>query len=36
MKKETLWIKHVKEEIKKNPNKPLREVLKIAKETYKK
>jgi hypothetical protein len=30
------WQEHVKAEIKKNPGKPLSQVLKIAKGTYKK
>lgn len=30
------WLKHVKETMKKNPDKTLKEVLKMAKKTYKK
>ena len=30
------WLKHVKATMKKNAGKPLKEVLKIAKSTYKK
>lgn len=33
---ESKWLKHVKSEIKKNPGKPLKQVLKIAKKSYKK
>jgi hypothetical protein len=36
MKKETLWNKHVKEVQKQNPGKRLKDILKIAKESYKK
>lgn len=35
-KKQTAWLVHVKKEIKKHPKQPLKEVLKIAKKTYKK
>ena len=30
------WLAHVKMEMKKNPRKPFKEVLKLAKKTYKK
>jgi len=34
MKKENPWIVHVKMWIKKYPNKPLKEILKLAKSNY--
>lgn len=33
--KQVKWMEHVKEEMKKHPDKKLKEVLQIAKKTYK-
>lgn len=35
MKTESKWLEHVKDVKKKNPKRPLKEILKIAKESYK-